>query len=107
MPSRGIPVKVKRLHRDAVIPDYASSGSVSFDLTAVENTIIQPDETMLIRTGLAFQIPEGYEMQIRMRSGIAKRTPLRLANGIGTIDSDYRGEVLIILDNISRWYGKE
>lgn len=94
-------VKVKRLHPDAVIPQYATSGAAGFDLVALEDVIIEPGQTKLIPTGLAFEVPQGFEMQIRMRSGIAKRTPLRLPNSIGTIDADYRGEVFMMFENTS------
>lgn len=92
-------VKIKRLHPGAVIPRYATAGAAGFDLVAVEDVIIEPGETKTIRTGLAFEIPEGFEMQIRMRSGIAKKTKLRLPNSVATIDSDYRGEVVVMLEN--------
>lgn len=94
-------VRVKRLHPDAIIPQYATSGAAGFDLVAVEDVIIEPGQTKLIPTGLAFEIPRGFEMQIRMRSGIAKRTPLRLPNAVGTIDADYRGEVFMMFENTS------
>lgn len=92
-------VKIKRLHPGAVIPRYATAGAAGFDLVAVEDVIIEPGETKSIRTGLAFEIPEGYEMQIRMRSGIAKRSKLRMPNSVATIDSDYRGEVFMLFEN--------
>ncbi|SMO92117.1 dUTP diphosphatase [Melghirimyces algeriensis] len=92
-------VKVKRVHPDAVIPEYATYGAAGFDLVAVEDVIIEPGETKLIPTGIAFEIPQGFEMQIRMRSGISKRTPLRLPNSVGTIDSDYRAEVFLMFEN--------
>lgn len=96
-----ISVKIKRLHPDAVIPQYATDGSAGFDLVAVEDVIISPGDTVLVRTGLAFEIPVGYEMQIRPRSGISLRTKLRVANAPGTVDEDFRGEVAVIFDNIS------
>lgn len=92
-------VKVKRLHPDAVVPRYATPGAAGFDLVAAEDVIIQPGETKLVPTGLSFELPWGYELQIRMRSGIAKRTFLRLPNSVGTIDSDYRGEVFMMFEN--------
>jgi dUTP pyrophosphatase len=94
-----IPVKVKRLHPDAVIPKYATAGAAGFDLVAVEDVIIAPGETKKVPLGLAFEIPEGYVMYLCMRSGIALRTKLRQSNGIGVIDSDYRGEVAMMFDN--------
>lgn len=91
-------VKVKRLHPDAVIPVKAHAGDAGFDLVAVEDTIIEPGETALIKTGLAFELPPGFEMQIRPRSGVTLKTKLRVQ--IGTVDSNYRGEVGVIVDNI-------
>ncbi|PEL95809.1 deoxyuridine 5'-triphosphate nucleotidohydrolase [Bacillus wiedmannii] len=90
-------VKVKRLHEDAVIPKYAKPGDSGFDLVVVEDVIIEPGETAVVKTGLAFEIPTGYEMQIRPRSGISRKTKLRVV--LGTIDSGYRGEVGVIVDN--------
>lgn len=94
-------VKVKRLHPDAVIPKYATPGAAGFDLVAVEDVFIVPRETKLVPTGIAVEIPWGYEMQIRPRSGFSLKTPLRIANAPGTIDSDFRGEVKIIVTNTS------
>lgn len=94
-------VKVKKIHPDAVIPQYKTSGSAGFDLYTIEDVEIQPGETKQIRTGLIFEIPEGYEIQIRPRSGMSLKTPLRISNAPGTIDSDYRGEVMIIAENTS------
>ncbi|WP_068792823.1 dUTP diphosphatase [Brevibacillus laterosporus] len=94
-----IPVKIKRLHPDAVIPQYATTGSAGFDLVAVEDVVISPGETKKVPLGLAFEIPEGFVMLVCMRSGIAYNTTLRQPNGIGTIDSDYRGEVAMMFDN--------
>lgn len=92
-------INICKLHADATVPVYATEGAAGFDLVAVEDVIIPPGETKLIRTGLAFEIPQGYEMQIRPRSGISLRTKLRIANAPGTIDSDYRGEVGVIVEN--------
>ena len=92
-------VKIKRLHPDAVLPKKAHASDSGFDLVAVEDTIIEPGETALIKTGLAFELPPGYEMQIRPRSGVSLKTKLRVQ--LGTIDASYRGEVGVIVDNIS------
>lgn len=91
-------VRIKKLHNDAVMPVYATNGSAGFDLSALEEVLIYAGQTLVVKTGLAFSIPEGYEMQIRPRSGVTVKTKLRVA--LGTIDSDYRGEVGIIVDNI-------
>ncbi|WNF08389.1 dUTP diphosphatase [Brevibacillus borstelensis] len=97
-----VKVKVKRLHPDAVIPQYATAGAAGFDLVAVEDVVIAPGETKKVTLGLAFEIPEGYVMYVCMRSGIALKTKLRQSNGIGVIDSDYRGEVAMVFDNTHR-----
>ncbi|MEK4360849.1 dUTP diphosphatase [Paenibacillus sp. FSL M7-1455] len=97
-----IPVKIKRLHQDAIIPKYAKPGDSGFDLVAVEDVIIAPGETALVPTGLAVEIPAGYELQVRPRSGISLRTKLRVANSPGTVDAGFRGEVKVIVDNIRR-----
>lgn len=99
-----VDVKVKRLHPDAVIPQYATAGAAGFDLVAVEDVIIAPGETKKVPLGLAFEIPEGFVMYVCMRSGIALKTKLRQSNGIGVIDSDYRGEVAMMFDNTDRGY---
>jgi dUTP pyrophosphatase len=97
---RNVPVKIKRLHPDATVPQYATAGAAGFDLVAVEDVIIAPGETAKIRTGLAFELPPGYELQIRPRSGISEKTKLRVSNAPGTVDADYRGEVCVLVDNI-------
>lgn len=97
--SNNINVKVLRLNSDAMIPEYKTDGSAGFDLRTTTKMLLAPKETYIFSTGLAFEIPEGYEMQIRPRSGLSAKTKLRIANSPGTIDSDYRGEVGIIVDN--------
>jgi dUTP pyrophosphatase len=94
-------VKFKSLHPDATLPFYATAGASGFDLVAIEDVIIEPGETKLIRTGLAVEVLEGFEMQVRPRSGLSLKTPLRVANAPGTVDSDYRGEVCVIMTNIA------
>ena len=93
-------IKVKKLHKDAIIPKRAHSGDAGIDLYALADTIIEPGETALIKTGLAFELPPGYEMQIRPRSGITLKTKLRVQ--LGTVDSGYAGEVGVIVDNNGR-----
>ena len=90
-------VNIKRLSPDAQIPQYAHASDACFDLVAAEDVVIEPGETALVKTGLAFEIPEGYEMQIRPRSGITLKTKLRVQ--LGTVDAGYRGEVGVIVDN--------
>ena len=93
-------VRIKRLNSEAVIPKYAHEGDAGVDLVAVEDVIVEPGATVLVSTGLSFEIPPGYEMQIRPRSGVTLKTKLRVQ--LGTVDSPYRGEVKVIVDNISR-----
>ncbi|MEV2341409.1 dUTP diphosphatase [Paenibacillus larvae] len=92
-------IKIKKLHPEAVIPQYATAGAAGFDLVALEDVLIEPGDVKTIRTGLAFEIPVGYELQIRPRSGVSLKTKLRQPNSVGTIDSDYRGEVQLIFEN--------
>lgn len=96
-------VAIKRLRPDAVLPAYQTSGAAAMDLSAaldIEVTIA-PGERLVVPTGLAIEIPEGYEAQVRARSGLSLKHGITLANGVGTIDADYRGEVGVILANIS------
>lgn len=92
-------VKIKKLHPDAIIPEYKKPGDSGFDLHTVEDVIVPPGKTALLPTGLAVAIPEGFEIQVRMRSGAALKTPLIIPNAPGTIDSGYRGELGIIVRN--------
>ncbi|CCQ93064.1 Deoxyuridine 5'-triphosphate nucleotidohydrolase [[Clostridium] ultunense Esp] len=86
------------------LPNYKTKGSAGMDLYANidEPIVIKPLERVLMPTGLYISIPNGYEAQIRARSGLALKHGISLANGIGTIDSDYRGEIGVILVNLSK-----
>lgn len=90
-------LKFKKLKPEAQIPAYQSSGAAGMDICCVEDILIQPFEVQLVSTGLAVEIPPGFELQIRARSGLAAKAGIFLVNGIGTIDSDYRGEIKIIM----------
>ncbi|PGM07222.1 dUTP diphosphatase [Bacillus thuringiensis] len=92
-------VKIKRL-KDVELPKYAKPGDAGFDLVAAEDTVIWPGETKVVPTGLAFEIPPGYELQVRPRSGMTRNTKLRVA--LGTVDSGYRGEIGVLVDNTER-----
>jgi len=83
------------------LPAYASSGSAGMDLRAAvaDEVVLQPGETKLITTGLRLAVPEGHEAQIRPRSGLALKHGVTIPNAPGTIDSDYRGVVGVILAN--------
>lgn len=90
-----------RTHPNAKMPTYATDGASGFDLYAVDNYQVYPGETVLVHTGLVANLPNGYEIQIRPRSGLSLKTPLRVSNAPGTIDSDYRGEISVMLTNTS------
>ncbi|GAB6455605.1 dUTP diphosphatase [Bacillus cereus] len=92
-------VKIKRV-KDVELPRYAKPGDSGFDLVAAEDTIIWPGETKVVPTGLCFEIPPGFELQVRPRSGISRNTKLRVI--LGTVDSGFRGEVGVIVDNTSK-----
>ena len=88
------------LEEELEIPKYTHIGDAGIDIRALEDYEILPGETKLIRTGIKASIPQGYEMQVRPRSGLSLKTKMRVANSPGTIDSNYRGEIGIIVDNI-------
>jgi len=92
-------LKVKKLHPDAVIPKYATKGAACFDLHALDAKceLIQRGFPHTYRTGLAFEIPQGHVMLVFSRSGHGFKNDARLANCVGVIDSDYRGEVAVKL----------
>jgi dUTP pyrophosphatase len=91
-------LKWKLLNNLAQIPQAASSGAACFDLRAalMHDLEMEPGKIYAIETGLSVEIPAGYEMQVRARSGLALKQGLTLVNGIGTIDADYRGEIKVI-----------
>ena len=96
------PVKVRKADPSIVMPDFGSSGSAGADIRAFiqEPITIDPMARVRIPTGLFLEIPEGYEGQIRPRSGLAYKHGITVLNAPGTIDSDYRGELQIILINL-------
>ena len=94
-------VKIIKIHEDAVIPNYQTSGSSGFDIHAVGEYTLIPKDRKIIKTGLKMAIPEGYELQIRSRSGLTFKQGLVVANSPGTVDADYRGEIGVILTNSS------
>ena len=97
-------VKIKVLAKEgAVLPVYKTDGAAGADVCAfLENDIvIAPNERKLVPTGLFFEIPEGFEVQVRPRSGLALKNGITVFNTPGTIDSDYRGEIQVLLVNFS------
>jgi len=96
-----VQVRVKRLTPDAKIPKAAKTGDVAFDLYSVIDYEIKPGERYAVPTGIAVEIPSGYEGQVRPRSGLALKEGITVLNTPGTIDSGYRGEVKTIMINHS------
>ena len=94
-------IQIRRLRADARIPVYRHQGDAGFDFHAAEDVTVPPNGVAILATGLAMAIPEGFELQIRLRSGAALNTPLILPNAPATIDSGYRGELGIIVRNLS------
>lgn len=99
-----VEIKIKRLSdefSDVPLPDYATEGSAGMDIRAAvkDELIIEPGKVVLVPTNLSVEIPKGYEIQVRPRSGLAANHSIGILNSPGTIDSDYRGEVKIILMN--------
>lgn len=96
-------LKIKLLNSHATLPKYQTSGASGFDLCASENLVIKSKEFALVPTGLSFSFDEEYEIQVRPRSGLALKYGISVLNTPGTVDSDYRGEIKVILIN----HGKE
>ena len=95
-----IQIPIELCNEDAKIPAYAKSGDAGMDIYAIEDIEIKPGETVLVPTGIKVAIPYGYELQVRPKSGRALKTKLRVANTPGTIDSGYRDEVKVIIENV-------
>lgn len=98
-----IDIQIKKLHENAVIPYYNFDGDSGFDLHSVQHHYIYPNQQALVKTGLAMAIPQGFEMQIRPRSGLALNQQITLTNSPGTIDSVYRGEIGVIIYNLGQY----
>ncbi|MFO0971016.1 MAG: dUTP diphosphatase [Candidatus Saccharimonadales bacterium] len=96
-------VKIQKVRDDAQLPAYQTDGAAAVDLHACLDgpVTLQASKTAIIPTGVAIELPDGYEAQVRARSGLAAKHAIGLANGVGTIDSDYRGEISVILINWS------
>ena len=97
---RIIQIPIELCHPNAKIPAYAKPGDAGMDIYALEDFEVAPGERKIIKTGLKVAIPRGYELQVRPRSGTSVKTALRVANTPGTIDSGYRDEIGVIIENI-------
>ena len=96
-----ISIQIQKLHPEAVVPQYMTDHAAGMDLCAAldETMTLSPGERLIIPTGIAMAIPDGYEGQVRPRSGLAIRQGITMLNSPGTIDADYRGEVGVIAIN--------
>ena len=99
-----VKILVKKFDKNIKIPAYKTSGASGMDLVAYikKKIIINPGKTAMVPTGISVAIPKNYEIQIRPRSGLAAKNSISVLNTPGTIDSDYRGEIKIILINLSQ-----
>ncbi len=97
-----VEVRIARIHPDALLPVQGSDLAAGFDLHSVEQIEIKKGATEMLPTGLVLAIPAGWEGQVRCRSGLGKKG-LILPNGVGTIDADYRGELMVL----AHWIGKQ
>ncbi len=95
-------IKYQKIHPDAKTPSYAHDGDSGLDVYALENYELQPLETKLFPIGIKISIPYGYEIQIRPKSGLALKYNITVLNTPGTVDSTYRGELGVILTNMSK-----
>ena len=96
-------IKIVKLNNNAILPDYQTKQAAGMDLHACIETpiILQPLERKMIPTGIAIELPAGYEAQIRARSGMSIKYGITMINGVGTIDADYRGEIGALVINLS------
>lgn len=91
----------KKIHEEAVLPKYQSEGAAGFDFHSTEDVTLHAGKVVLVSTGLTCELEPGWELQVRCRSGLAAKHGVFLVNGVGTVDSDYRGEIKVILSTIS------
>lgn len=94
-----VEIKFKRLDERAIPPTLANDGDAGFDIRALERCVLAPGSVTMIHTGLAVEIPYGYELQVRSKSGLTFKEHISVAQGVGTIDSGYRGEVCVLVKN--------
>lgn len=94
-------IRVKRLHPNVQLPSYMHVGDSGMDIRAAQDVLLHPGESRAVPTGLIFEIPAGWEIQVRPRSGLSLKTPLRLPNAPGTIDHGFRDELHVLVHNSS------
>ena len=94
-------MNIKKISDKAILPTYGSENAAGMDMYSIETVTIDPGQTVMVHTGICMEIPDGYFGALYPRSGLATKRGLRLANCVGVIDSDYRGEVVVALHNDS------
>lgn len=94
-------INFRKTHPDAIVPQYATDGASGLDLHArlPHEIYLQPGVRFTVPTGISVELPEGFEAQVRGRSGLAKKHGVTVVQGVGTVDADFRGEICIILIN--------
>lgn len=97
-------MKIRIISESGKMPEYKTKGSAGFDLEAFteEDIVLAPGERFLVPTGIYMELPEGYEAQVRARSGLSIKNGICLINGVGTVDADYRGELRVPLVNLGQ-----
>lgn len=103
MMEKSVLIKWKKVEEEAVIPKFCHEGDAGADLASIYTYYLEPGDTVLIDTGLQVEVPAGYELQIRPRSGLSLKTQLIIPNSPGTIDSGYRGNVRVIVRNTGQF----
>lgn len=92
-------LKFQRITPDAILPSYGTPGAACFDISTIDETYVDAHDHDIVRTGLKFEVPDGHVMLVFSRSGHGFKNNIRLANCVGVIDSDYRGELMVKLTN--------
>lgn len=100
--SENLKIKIKKIKENAILPYYAHDGDAGVDLYSTEDYVLKPGERVLVSTGIIIAVPQGYEAQIRPKSGLALNHGISVCNSPGTIDSGYRGEIGVIAINHSK-----
>jgi dUTP pyrophosphatase len=97
-----VKISITKIKDNAIIPNYAKPGDAGVDLCSTEKYTLAPGERKLVSTGIKIALPDGYEAQVRPRSGLALKNGISIVNTPGTVDSGYRGEIGVILINLSK-----
>ena len=97
-----VPLQVTKMYPDALLPKYQDGGDAGADIYCYEDFTLEPGERKVVKTGIKVIVPGGYQIEIRPRSGLSLNSSIRISNAPGTIDSSYRGEVGVIMENLGK-----